>query len=327
MIGQGVAMDPCNHSVLYWGNTPYDATYGGLFKTTNAGGSWTRIGLVDATQMVDMPLKIRVDPSNSQHLFVGDGVRGATQGLWESTDGGAHFVKPAGWIKAGQDIGAYIDDVYDIAIDPSDFKHMLVTSHGPWAWDSAAYGRAAGVMETKDGGKTWIAHKPILSWGTGHAIYFLYDPQKGIGNNQTWLLATQADGQWRTSDAGQNWTRVAPQDIAHGGGTHYYSKTGVLYMAATPRILRSTDNGLSFTEVGDSIGYRAVWGDGTYLYIGQAGGHGPQPFSRSPEADGITWTPFGQSIDDNGPYEMLFDDVNKLLYASNWSQGLWVYKP
>ena len=40
---------------------------------------------------------VRVDPNDSEHLYVGDGVRGSTMGFWISTDGGASFTKPAGW--------------------------------------------------------------------------------------------------------------------------------------------------------------------------------------------------------------------------------------
>lgn len=327
MTGQGVALDPCNPSTLYWGNTPSTQAHGGLYKSSNAGGSWARVGLVDGNRMLDMPLKIRINPANSRHLYVGDGLRGNTMGFWVSTDSGAHFSKPPGWAKAAKDKNIHVDDVYDIAVNPNDFNHVLVSSHSPWHPGHPAYGNSAGLMESKDGGQTWIAHEPLPSWGYGHSIYFLQDPQKGLGNGQTWLLGTQGDGHWRTVDAGKTWTKVSSQNIFNGGGTRYYSQSGVLYVSAMPRLLRSTDNGATFTEVGPSRGYTAVWGDGSYLYTAPAYGFGPQQFLRSPEADGMTWTGFSSLFTDGGPSEMAYDSANSRLYASNWYQGLWVLKP
>jgi hypothetical protein len=44
----------------------------------------------------------------------------------------------------------------------------------------------------------------------------LYDPEKGIGNANTWLLGTQGAGYFRTEDAGQTWKKVSDSGIAHG---------------------------------------------------------------------------------------------------------------
>src|SRR5258706_15398213 len=42
-IGQGIAIDFKNRSTIYWGNTPYTNSAGGLFKTTDGGSPRTRI--------------------------------------------------------------------------------------------------------------------------------------------------------------------------------------------------------------------------------------------------------------------------------------------
>jgi hypothetical protein len=336
LIGQGFAIDPCNMATLYWGTTPFDAAWGGLYRSTNGGGTWVKLGDKAAdsdpwdakTTYLDEPLHVRVDPRNPQHLYAGDGVRGSTTGFWVSTDGGNNWSKSADWVATASRIG-YIDDIYDVGVDPSDFDHVLVSSHSAWAWDSAKYGRSAGVLESTDGGATWIEHSPELSWGYGHAIHFLYDPAKGIGNKDTWLLGTQGDGMWRTTDAGQTWTKTSTSDIFHGGGTVYYSTTGVVYASAYPQSLRSTDNGATWTEVGVGGGTTCVYGDGKLLYTAPAYSRGAQPFVVSPETDGITWTPYkggAQPFQDSGPYEMAFDPTNGILYASMWFQGVWALK-
>jgi hypothetical protein len=323
IIGQGFAIDPCNLSTIYWGTTPFDNTKGGLFKSTDGGGTWKKMGNLDE------PLHVRIDPGNTQHLYVGDGVRGATLGFWVSTDGGDTWKKPDGWVAASKQVG-FIDDIYDVAIDPTDFKHILVSSHSAWGWDDTKWKRNAGVMESQDGGDTWITHEPQPTWGAGHSINFLYDPDKGVGDANTWLLGTQGDGQWRTTDAGKTWTKVIANSIFHGGGETYYAKDGKLYSTGvTPCLQRSTDNGATWTDLKAPGECTGVWGDGNYLYTAPAYAQGMQPFFTSPETDGLTWSAYKggtQKFDGSGPFEMAFDSLNGILYASMWFQGVWALK-
>ena len=45
-IGQGVAFDPKNRSTIYWCNTPYTQSDGGLFKSTDGGSTWAKVAKV-----------------------------------------------------------------------------------------------------------------------------------------------------------------------------------------------------------------------------------------------------------------------------------------
>ncbi|HEV8244621.1 MAG TPA: hypothetical protein VGP93_02505, partial [Polyangiaceae bacterium] len=321
LIGQGLVLDPCDMKTLYWGNTPFTEADGALYKTTNAGADWSKIG------QLDMPLHTRVDPRDSQHLYAGDGVRGGTLGFWISTDGGGSWTKPQGYTDTGTTGAAFIEDVYDVAIDPSDFDHVLVSSHSAWGWTDSKWNTDAGVLESKDGGKSWTMHDPEPGWGAGHSIDFLYNPAQGIGNADTWILGTQGDGQWRTTDAGATWTKVTDHNIFHGGGETYYSKTGVLYATSGDGLLRSENNGESFDLISNAgNGNTGVWGDGNLLYTAPAYGFGAQAFRTSPEDDGLTWTTGTQTFDGSGPFEMAFDAANGILYASMWFQGVWALK-
>ena len=321
MIAQGIAIDPCDSATLYWGTTPYETDKGGLFKTTDGGGSWTKIGPFDE------PLHIRIDPANPKHLYVGDGVRGNTQGFWVSHDGGDTWAKPEGFEKVAASIGitqsSGMEDIYDVAADPSDFNHVLLSFHSPWNWNE--FDQGAGMLESKDGGDTWNVIER-QGWGQGHSIRFLYEPEQGIGDSNTWLLGTQGPGYWRTSDAGKTWKKVSDNGIAHGGGTSYYNAAGVLFASGSPKNLRSTDNGETWTptEPGSST---CVFGDGKQLYSAPA--LGKNPFFVSDESDGMTWKPLAdgaQVFENGGPYEMVFDKVNRVLYASMWEQGVWAMK-
>lgn len=329
LIGQGLALDPCDSAVIYWGVTPFSEQHGGLYRSHDAGASWQRVGDRSAerhdrlqTRFVDSPLRIRIDPNDPRRLYAGSGVRGDTMGFWISEDRGETWTKPKALLEIAESRGLFIDDVYDVAVNPTDFNHVLVSSHSGWTPNASS-----GLLETKDGGKTWRVHEPRPSWGSGHSIKFLYQPEQGIGNASTWLLGTQDDGYWRTTNAGANWTRVTKTNIFHGGSHIYYGRNGVLYTTAVSGILRSQDNGATFTQAADLGGTTGIIGDGKLLYTSPAYAVGPQPFFTSPELDGKTWTEFSkQALPDWGPFEMVVDHVNGILYSSNWFQGLYALK-
>ena len=239
-IGQGVAIDPKNRSTIYWCTTPYTASQGGLFKSTDGGSTWAKVAKVapafnGASDHLDMPFHVRIDPNDSNHLYAGDGVRGSSTGFFVSTDGGINFVKPQGFVDALKAASIGTDDIYEVAADPSDFKHLLLSFHSAWGWTDTKWNMDAGVLESKDGGTTWIVHEPRPGWGAGHSVKFLYNPALGIGNSQTWLLGTQGAGYWRTTDSGATWTKVSSNNITHGGSTIYYAQNKVLY-ASDPNL-------------------------------------------------------------------------------------------
>jgi len=251
---------------------------------------------------------------------VGDGVRGATLGFWVSKDGGATWSKPKGWMDVpAANKNMFIEDVYDVAPDPSDFNHVLVSFHQTWGVARTDYWNgSAGVLETKDGGDTWIVHDPQPGWGAGHSVWFL-------DSSTTWLIGTQGKGYWRTTDSGATWTQVTTENMAHGGGQLYRTKAGVLYSTGWDEVMRSMDVGLTWSKVGTIKFTTGIVGDGNYLYAHGANGMGP--FQVSPESDGATWTPYpgAQSITD-GPFEMAFDSVNGIVYSGTWTAGMLALK-
>jgi hypothetical protein len=87
---QGMAIDPAHPSTLYLCVCAYDVAKGGLYKTTDGGSTWAKVG------QLDEPIHVVIDPKDSNHLYCVDGVRGATQGFWTSTDGGKTWAHPPG---------------------------------------------------------------------------------------------------------------------------------------------------------------------------------------------------------------------------------------
>src|SRR5262249_25769986 len=154
-----------------------------------------------------------------------------------------------------------------LAVDPTDFNHVLITFHSPWKNSNSS-----GVVETKDGGVTFIPHNPG-GWGAGLAASFLFYPEKGLGDSNTWLVGTQSGGgYYRTTDGGNTWKNVTDHGMMHGGTDTFYASTGVVYSGSNSQIMRSTDNGVTWALVGPKFndGFYKVIGDGKTLYAQDA---------------------------------------------------------
>ena len=314
---QGVTVDPQHPATVYLCVCAYDAKKGGLFKTNDSGGTWKQIGELDE------PLHLAVDPKDSQHLFCVDGVRGDTLGFWVSKDSGETWTMPAGF-KTATEKPVGTRDLYSLAVDPTNFEHVLVTFHSPWA-----DGKNCGVLESKDGGETWTAHDPppTLKGGYGMAVFFLFDPAKKIGDQNTWLFTAQEGGFFKTTDGGTTWENVYPNSMTHGGNQLYRAKNGTLYSGGYQYPARSTDNGSSWEQVKTGLPYSwymGICGDGDNIYT--AGVNKDQPFFATPERDGLTWKPLSDQKFSAAPFEMAYDPVNKILYAASWEEGLLAMK-
>jgi hypothetical protein len=314
---QGMALDPQNPATLYLGVCAYDVSKAGLYKSTDAGATWRKVGKLDE------PIHMVVDPHNSNHLYCVDGVRGGTCGFWVSNDGGDTWTEPQGFKQIiRKPVGT--NDLYSIAEDPTDFNHILVSFHSPWA------GSDCGVLESKDGGKSWVAHgpPPTLKGGYGMAVFFLYDPATHQGDPNTWLFTAQEGGFFRTTDAGKTWTQCYDKQMTHGGNQLYRTRAGVLYAGGYQYPARSTDNGATWQQLKDSglpySWYIGICGDGNYIYTGSSG---EGPFFISPENNGLKWKPYngGKQKFHTDPFEMYYDAVNHIMYSANW-EGLYALK-
>jgi hypothetical protein len=309
----------------------------GMWKTTDRGSNWRRLGVPGTynastrrTTYLDSPIRVEVDPGNANHVIATQGVRGATLGFWESFDGGENWEMPQGFADAARNATV---DITAMVVNPANFRHILLGSHSAWG----STNRPAGIMETRDGGATWVLHEAMPSWPTGSlGISFLYDPASGQGNADTWLVSTDGNGFWRTTNAGASWTKVSAANTPHGSAQTYYAKDGTLYSGGTPYPVRSRDNGATWEQLNTGLPffyYYTVYGDGTTLYTqlsftGDNAGQGLQPYMAAPEATGGPWLPYlgGTQRFINGPAVMAYDAANEIMYSANWRGGLWALK-
>jgi hypothetical protein len=107
-----------------------------------------------------------------------------------------------------------------------------------------------------------------------------------------------------------------------------YTKTGALYASGAPDVLRSLDNGATWTALHPApfTAFLSIVGDGSSLYTA---GHGGGQFVTSPESDGSTWKPYGgdpATFSSAGPFEMVVDRANGILYSAHTGAGVWALK-
>ena len=153
-----LAVAPSDPNVIYVGSgeglqRPDLATGDGIYKSTDAGKTWTHLGLRDAQQIA----AIIVDPKDANRLFVAAVGHpygpNAERGVFRSTDGGQTFQKV---LYKGENTGAA-----DLAFDPSNpqtvYAVLWAARVAPWEVRSGAsfIASGSGVFKSTDGGTNW----------------------------------------------------------------------------------------------------------------------------------------------------------------------------
>ena len=135
-----LAVDPRRSSTWYLA-----VGSGGVWKTENAGTTWTPIFDDQASYSIGA---IALDPSNPDVVWVGTGENvsgrhvGWGDGVYKSLDGGES------WQRMGLERSEHIGDV---VVDPRDGNVVYVAAEGP-LWSP---GGDRGLYKTEDGGATW----------------------------------------------------------------------------------------------------------------------------------------------------------------------------
>jgi photosystem II stability/assembly factor-like uncharacterized protein len=148
-----IAVAPSDPNIVYVGTgeglqRPDLAIGDGMYKSADAGKTWTHLGLRDTQQIA----RVEVDPKNPNRLFVAALGHpygpNEERGIFRSTDGGASFQRVLFRDEAGGK---------DVDIDPSDpnivYATLLEGRQGPW--ENGAWSGPGGVFKSTDGGSTW----------------------------------------------------------------------------------------------------------------------------------------------------------------------------
>ena len=240
-----IAVAPSAPDVVYVGSgesTLRDsAGYGdGVYKSTDAGKSWTHLGLAD-TQHIG---KIAIDPHNPDIVFVAAighlYASNAERGVFRSRDGGKNWEKV---LYKSPDIGAV-----EVAIDPSNpqivFAGLWNTRRPPWFTYSPTNGPGGGIYKSTDGGTTWaplagglpregIGRSGIaIAPSDSRRIYAVVDcllPEHAPAGALTAPVAggtadkpvPRQGGFFRSDDGGATWTRLSSDQALWGRGWYF----------------------------------------------------------------------------------------------------------
>ncbi|HUA87179.1 MAG TPA: hypothetical protein VMB85_25155 [Bryobacteraceae bacterium] len=233
-----IAVAPSDPNIIYVGSgagiiRPDLATGDGVYKSTDAGKTWTHLGLRD-TQMI---ANIDVDPRDPNKLFVAALGHpygpNAERGIFRSTDGGATFEKVL-----------YKDEYTsgnDVRIDP---KNPDVVYAGLWQqqqgfYENGAFGGAGGgIFKSTDGGSHWtqlsgglppvIEANLAIAPGNTQVIYaMIAHPagQRGAvapGRGGRGNPLNGSIGFYKSTDGGEHWLLAAddPRILETGSQRH-----------------------------------------------------------------------------------------------------------
>ncbi|MCD4723807.1 MAG: T9SS type A sorting domain-containing protein [Bacteroidales bacterium] len=234
-----VAMHPSDLSVIYLG-----AASGGIFKSLNAGGSWSAVFEEELSLSIG---DIEIAASNPEILYVGTGESNAGGGslaydgfgVYKSLDGGGS------WEHLGLEESGSIGRV---VIHPQDHNIVYVAAMGRLFSNNTE----RGIFRTQDGGASW--EKVLFISDSTGGIDLVMDPDDpDVLYAAMWERIRKPDrrqyggptcGIYKTTDGGDNWTELTNDLPSYNVG-----RIGIDISASNPEIL--------YAIYADSIGYFA----------------------------------------------------------------------
>ncbi len=174
----------------------------GVYKSTDAGKTWTHIGLAD-TQAI---AKIRIHPTNPDIVYVAafghPAGPSADRGVFKSIDGGKTWKKTL-----------FRDDktaAIDLAIDRHNPNVLYAALWEAYrvSWQMSSGGPGSGLFKSTDGGDTWteLTHNPGMPEGV---IGRIGVSVSGADSSRIYAQIENANGgTYRSDDAGATWTKM-----------------------------------------------------------------------------------------------------------------------
>jgi photosystem II stability/assembly factor-like uncharacterized protein len=263
-----IALAPSDPNTIYVGcgeglQRPDLATGDGIYKSTDAGKTWTHLGLRDGQQI---PM-IAVDPRDPNRLFVA--VLGhpygpnAERGIFRSTDGARTFDKV---LFRDENTGG-IDVVIDSSNPQIVYAALWEARQAPWE-NGSFDGPGSGLFKSTDGGTTW---RQLTSGLPANADIGRIGIEVAAANpNRLYAicgLKAGPGGVYRSDDAGESWTKVNTDERLWGRPGDFNEvrsdpKNADIVYVANVVTWKSTDGGRSFQSFRGAPGgddYHRVW--------------------------------------------------------------------
>jgi photosystem II stability/assembly factor-like uncharacterized protein len=264
-----IAVAPSNPNIIYVGSgeglhRPDLSVGNGIYKSTDAGKTWTHLGLRDGFQIP----ALAVDPRDPNRVFAA--VLGhpygpnEERGLFLSTDGGQNWQKA---IYQDENTGAS-----NIEIDPSNPDVMYVSMwearEGPWEDGNLVNGTGGSLSKSTDGGNTWHPLTNGLPKDLSQ-INVAIAPTDSRRLYATIAMASGGLAFYRSDDAGESWSKTTedPRPSGRIGGgdlavPRVDSKNPDIVYSASTVTMKSIDGGKTWSGFRGAPGgddYQNLW--------------------------------------------------------------------
>jgi photosystem II stability/assembly factor-like uncharacterized protein len=201
-----IAVADSDPNVLYAGSGEAclrgNISYGdGVYKSTDAGRTWTNVGLKDSRHIG----AVIIDPRNPDIVLVAALGHAwgpnAERGVFRTADGGKTWQKV---LYKDENTGAI-----DVVLDPRNssvvYASLWQVRRQPWTFNSG--GPGSGLYKSVDGGLTW---KQLQGNGLPDGILGRIGiAVSGADSNRVYaLIEAKEGGLYRSNDAGNTWSRV-----------------------------------------------------------------------------------------------------------------------
>jgi uncharacterized protein YkwD len=191
--------------------TAFLATQSGLYRTTDAGATWTQV----ATTTLTLVYEVAISDADPQRLYARQ-----YSNLYRSDDGG---------------------DTWNLAGTPPSFCGLANAPGSPdrlYTW--ACWGATAAVFRSDDGGTTWFT--PTLSFNP--TLYRLVVSPVDANH----VIAAAFDELYRSTDGGGSWADLPMGTRYNGQPAFDPQEPTTLYVGHWTGLLRSTDGGASWQD-------------------------------------------------------------------------------
>ncbi len=263
-VGTG---EPNNRQSSSWGN--------GVYKSTDAGKTWTNVGLKDSHHIG----RIAIHPRNPNVVYVAALGRlwgpNKERGVYKTTDGGKTWTQQ---LFINEDTG-----VVDVAMDPQspDMLYAAAYERRRTAYGFNGGGPDGAIYRTTDGGATWKKLTKGLPYAEGGDVGRIGLSIYRRNPNIVYAIVQHSKGGvFRSEDKGESWTRMSDTNPRPS----YYSQIVVdpnndlrIWVMGAP-MFYSEDGGKNFvnnrvTRIhGD---YHAMWinpANSDHMIVGTDGG-------------------------------------------------------
>jgi len=217
----------------------------GVYKSTDAGKTWSHVGLNKAGQI--SRIKVAHQDPNTAFVAVQGQIWGdnAERGIYRTIDGGKSW-KPV--LQVNGSTGTA-----DLTMHPTNslIMYAAMWDHGRKPWYIKSGSDKGGIWKTTDGGDTWKK----LAGGLPDVVGKIGVDISASNPDRVYAILEaepKKGGLYRSDDAGKSWKLLNPSRLLHTRAWYYNHITAdpvdadTVYVLNAP-FLKSIDGGMTFT--------------------------------------------------------------------------------